>query len=153
MAQQPFSLKRGPAMYNARRKAHAHPEDDFQRAVVTYLKFALPPEYRFRAGLEGVKLSAFQAAKAKQLGLSADWPDIEIMNITTGAVRWGECKSLTGRLTPGQRTFVEGCPRFCAVWRTLEDVEASLIAWGLTPRCSLAEANRYNAGVGAVTAP
>src|ERR1700743_1553824 len=99
----PYAYKRGPA---APRKRYKTPEADFQKALIVYLSYALPPAFRFRAGLEGAKRTGWQGAEAKRMGMRKGWLDIEIMHRTEGWVRWMEAKSLTGQLTPEQREFI-----------------------------------------------
>lgn len=145
MAQQPFAYKRGPAMYNARRRAHAHPEHDFQVAVVEYLQWALPPPYEAVAMPMGVNVGRRKGALLKAAGARAGWSDIFIINMDTSATRFLELKVGDNKLSKGQATKATRLGRFWRTAWTPEDVEASLLAWGITPQCALNQANRYGA--------
>ena len=130
-------------------RKHASPEADFQQAVVVYLKYALPPEWRFRGSLEGALRSVQAGAKAKALGMRKGWPDIELKHRQTGQVVWIELKSATGSLLPEQREFRDECqnaepPVTWALARTLEEVERALISFGILPTCAIEKANRYS---------
>jgi hypothetical protein len=137
-----FAFKRGPKTTGPRA-----PNDDaehrFQVSVATYLKFALPDEYRFTASAAGVKVGMQTAVKMKAAGQQRGWPDLIIRNRKTGACRWLELKAKGGRPTPEQQVFIDEVPGHTAVCRTLEEVESALIGWGITPKCSIEGANRY----------
>ena len=122
-------------------------EADFQKQVVIYLTYALPPDWRFRAGMEGTNLGRFQRAQAKQLGRRRGWPDIELAQ-RGGAIRWIELKTATGRLSPEQIEFRDwvGTDKW-ALARTIEEVEAALVRFGITPRCAIGAANRHALGI------
>ncbi len=143
---QPFAYKRGPYPQRRRAKPNASPEADFQLAVIEYLRFALPDNYRFRAGLEGVRLSINQATRAKALGARKGWPDLMLFNRETRGIRWIELKAPKGRLTPEQTEIAAELGDHLAVCRTLEEVEAALIRWRVAVRAPLAKANRYGGG-------
>lgn len=128
-------------------KRNATPEADLQRAVVGYLKYALPPGlYRVRAGMEGARRSMWEGARAKELGLDRGWPDLMLFSRKARAYRWIELKAPKGVLSADQKAMQADLGDHMAVCRTIEDVERALIAWGITPRCSVHEANRYSGG-------
>lgn len=124
------------------------PEARLQRDVLEYLTFALPRGvYRVRAGMEGARRSQWEGGKAKGQGLSKGWPDLMLFNRQTRAIRWIELKSDTGALTAEQKELAAELRDHMVVCRSLEDVEAALIGWGVTPRCPINVANRYSGGV------
>jgi hypothetical protein len=125
----------------------ASPEADLQRSVIAYLHWALDPNlYRFRVGMEGARRGKWEALQAHQLGLSKGWPDIMLLNRVTRACRWIELKSDTGRLTREQSEIADDLRDHMAVCRSLPEVERALLAWGVKPKCSIADANRTQAG-------
>lgn len=136
-----FAYKRGPRSARKRRET---PEADFQRSVMQYLAFALPSHYRIRGATEGARRQGFARLEARGLGLSKGWPDLMLFNRQTRAIRWLELKAPKGALTPEQRAIGAELRDHLVVCRTLEDVEAALVGWGVTPRVPLAKANRYN---------
>jgi hypothetical protein len=138
-----FAYRPPPGARAKRTRPNDNPEERLQMQVLEYLRFALPADYRFTFSGAGVKTSAFVAIKLKNMGVEKGWPDLTIKNRRTGACRWIELKSPTGRLTPEQAEFIAECPATTAVCRSPADVEAALIGWGIKPLRPLARANRY----------
>jgi len=129
------------------------PEDDLQKAVVQYLTWALPPgQYRVRAGKEGAKRTGKERADFKALGGASGWPDLMIFSRRARSCRWIELKapktatSREGRTSDTQDDILADLGDHARVCKSVEDVEAALIFWGITPRCSVHEANRYSRG-------
>lgn len=138
----PYAYKR--TQFPTARKKRNNPEHKFQVSVAKYLRFALPSDWRFTASAAGVYLGEKLSSEMKAAGQHPGWSDLILRQVGTGETRWMECKSLTGLLSPAQRQFRDDCPRNFAEVDTLEDVEAALIRWGITPRCTIAHANRYH---------
>ena len=133
---------KGPAKARAPRQT---PEADLQRAVIEYLSFALPRGvYRVRAGQEGAKRTGRARATFKSTGGAKGWPDLMLFNRKTRAIRWVELKADNGRLTDEQGEVLADLGDHAAVCRSLADVEAALIRWGLTPLVEINQANRYS---------
>lgn len=78
------------------------------------------------------KFAAIYMAKAKAMGLIKGSADFVFVWPNGGG--WIELKTDSGRLTPEQKTFREWCKAagsHHATCRTLEEVEAKLIEWGV----------------------
>ena len=138
-----FAFRAPPGARAKRTRPNEQPEAKFQREVIVYLTYALPPEYRFTFSGAGVKVSAWLGNKLKEMGVKPGWLDLTIKHKPSGRAFWIELKSLVGRLTPEQAAFVNESPNVCAVCRTLPEIEAALIRFGITPLCSIERANRY----------
>lgn len=134
-----LAYKRGASS----KKKRSHPEQDFQVEAAKYLKHALPPAWRYTASGAGLPLPRILANLMKAMGQTPGWSDLILRQVGTGETRWLEAKSMIGRLSPEQIEFRDDCPQHFAVARTLADVEAALISWGITPRCTIGAANRY----------
>ncbi len=107
------------------------PERDLQIAVAAYLRLALPADWAFTSSAAGVPMSPKVAGEMKAMGQNPGWSDLILRQRGTGETRWLELKSKDGRLSPAQIEFRNDCPKNWALARTLEDVEATLIDWGI----------------------
>lgn len=141
MTRAPYAFQRGPA---AMRKTRDDPEARLQKAVVEYLSYALPRgAYRVRAGLEGAKRTGRARSDFHAMGAAAGWPDLMLFNRQTRAIRWIELKADGGRVQASQAALHAELRDHVAVCWSIEDVEAALIRWGVTPQVPIARANRY----------
>lgn len=142
-----YSYRHGPAQRRVRQ--NDDPEHRFQVSVIRYLQYALPPEYLFTANAAGVRVSMNVAVKMKAAGVRRGWPDIQIL-FPSAVTRYLELKADTG-LSQEQRDFRDACKAtgrdIWALCRTLEQVEAALIRWGIKPKCGVDAANRYRGGI------
>lgn len=125
-----------------------HPEEDLQRAVVAYLKLALPEASGivWSATLNGIRVSSGIRGKLKDLGtnpgvvLDICLIDLREDSDTFGCTFWMELKSPKGRPSSEMQgkvvdaLFAAG--RGCYV-RSLDGCEAALRAWGLPIRCGV----------------
>lgn len=130
------------------------PEADLQERVVRYLTYALPREIEWTATLSGAHLGQNQRMMAKRTGLRRGLSDFILLAPARGAF-FLEVKPPKGqRSGAGQhrqyRGLTEDQQRWANTagnrWRTchsLEEVEAAITYWGMTPRCSIEQANRY----------
>jgi VRR-NUC domain len=126
------------------RKKRDTPEARLQKAVIEYLSFALPRgAYRIRAGIEGANRTGRDRSDFHATGGAAGWPDLMLFNRQTRAIRWIELKSEAGRVQASQAAIHADLRDHLAVCRSLEDVEAALISWGLTPLVPINQASRY----------
>jgi len=117
-------------------------EQSLHRAVAQYLDAALPADCwwtTFPAGGGG----KIRGAQLKAMGLKAGVPDILIMREWNlgPAVLWIELKApqkagpgITQRLCHNKLNAV-GC--HVAVCRSLDDVQETLIGWGIVPKVTL----------------
>lgn len=132
----------------------AHPEEDLQGTVVIYLTYALPKEIEWTATLSGAHLGDNQRAKAKRTGLRRGLSDFVLVRPSAGAF-FLEVKPPRGQrsgagghrqyrgLTVEQQRWADALGKRWQTCHSLEEVEAALILWGIEPRCSIAQANRY----------
>ena len=137
-----YTRRRLPRLSPAKKRDN--PEHRFQISVATYLRYALPADWRFTASAAGVALPPKLAAQLKAAGQEPGWSDLQLRQKGTGETRWLELKAPKGVLSEAQRDFRDDCPQNYAMARTLEDVEAALIGWSITPRCTIGHANRYH---------
>ena len=126
---------------------YKHPEQDLQSAVCTYLTYALPRDVEWTATLSGAHLGQLQRMKAKLTGLRPGISDIVLAVPSRGGF-FLELKPPKGKgqyryLTPGQERWAAALGHRWKTCHSIEEVETALIGWGLTPRCTIAEANRY----------
>ena len=130
-----------------------HPEADVQASAVKYLGWALPKEVEWTATLSGAHLGENQRKAAKRTGLRPGISDIVLVAPNRGAF-FLEVKPPRGqRDAKGRRQYrslTEDQERWAAAagkrWQTchsLEEIEAALLLWGIQPRCTIDEANRY----------
>lgn len=120
-----------------------NPEARLQISVKEYLTWCLPASVEWTANAAGVTLGATktarmrQGSKSKAMGVRRGWPDLQFL-MPDGVTRYIELKVGTG-LSPEQREFRDRCyaaetlTGVCiwALCRSLEDVEATLRAWGV----------------------
>jgi hypothetical protein len=112
-----------------------HPEDDLQRAVVEYLRWALPDDaLAFHIPNGGLRHKR-AAARLAGLGLRAGMPDLCV--VWRGLVLFIELKAPRGVLSAVQRQMkkrLEYCG--CPIWvcRTVSQVEIVLRDFGLPLR-------------------
>jgi hypothetical protein len=139
-----YSRTRYPAARAGRRK-NDDPEQRLQVAVVTYLTYALPPAYLWTADASGARVGMQTAIKLKNAGVKRGNPDIRIL-FPSAVTRYIEVKAGTG-LSAEQIAFRDFCQAtgrdIWALARTVEDVDAALRRWGVTPKCPVEKANRY----------
>lgn len=123
-------------------------EDELQRAVVKWLKYALRDGVRFTHVPLGGKRRKVEAARFVGLGVAKGWPDL-----TFAWASWGYANSETMERTPMSRSaFIElkvagnrltaeqrDFQRWCrdsgiphAVARSLEEVVQAVRHWGIT---------------------
>lgn len=108
------------------------PEDALQRAIIKYLRLALPRALVFHIPNGGAR-SKTEAAILKGLGVLPGIPDVAIIP-AGGIARFIEVKAPKGRVSEAQSTLHAqmaslGIPY--AVVRSMDDVEGALTAWGL----------------------
>lgn len=137
-----FALSKGPPKARAKRTT---PEADFQRALVDALTFALPDQYTFFASMVGTNVGRFKGDELRALGVRSDFPDINVLNLDTGAWRGLECKARGGSLSPGQRAMRDRLGDKWATVKTLDQAEAALLRWRVPLRMPLRFADRYQA--------
>jgi hypothetical protein len=132
----------------------ATPEADFQGAVVSYFNYALPKGIEWTATLSGAHLGENQRMMAKRTGLRRGISDFVLVAPARGAF-FMEVKPPRGQrsgagghrqyrgLTDDQERWAAALGKRWQTCHTLEEVEAALILWGIEPRCSIVQANRY----------
>jgi hypothetical protein len=126
----------------------AAPEQRLQRAVADYLAWALLPpaiSTSHPAGGGG----ELRGKILKGTGNRAGWPDIEII-ANDGRFYGIELKSARGVLSEAQRRTLPainaaGAPT--AVCRSLDDVQAALMAWRIATRDTKPSTERIRAGL------
>ena len=140
----PFAYKRGPYTDGRGRRATTRddPEHKLQCAVAEYLTYSLPPDILWTATLNGAHLGVSQRVKMKAAGLRPGIADIVLAG-RSGRVAMIELKVEKRPLSGEQKAWATALGRFWATCRSLEDVEAALVQFGITPRCSIEKANRY----------
>jgi hypothetical protein len=121
------------------------PEADFQKELVSTLMYALPEPYAFFASMVGVNVGAFKGEELRDMGVRADYPDLNILNMDTGAWRGLELKSKTGSLRPGQRRLIDRMAGKIKAAKTLDQAQAALLGWGIPLTMPLRFANKYQA--------
>jgi len=134
------------------RKPRQHPEADLQGATVKYLTYALPPGVLWTATLSGAHLGQAQRVKAKQAGLRRGLSDF-VLAVPGKGPFFIEMKPPRGQkvgkhrayrsLTDEQEAWAAAVGARWATCHSLEEVEAALKRWGVQPRCSISDANRY----------
>ena len=117
------------------------PEATLQRDVCRFLKHALPDGWGFWMNLNNPR-SAINGAQMKAMGLLKGVPDMSIAGPSATGARtlYIELKAPKGRLTPEQTAFLDwwsGIGGFCAVCRSVDDVEAFLKDSGLRLRATV----------------
>jgi hypothetical protein len=164
----PYAYRRGPGQGTPgffdkkprRRRAVrkiGQPEHNFQAAhVIPALTWALPDGWLFTASATGVRLSMQVAVKMKAAGIKRGWPDIQILG-PDGITRYIELKAPDGNLSREQRAFRDHCLTSGRdIWgraKTLDEVEAILLRWGIDLKMPLAQANRYDVSISGLQPP
>jgi hypothetical protein len=117
------------------------PEAATQRKIAVFLSKYLPEDAWFTAVAPSTRHDTdddtawFRGVMARDMGAKAGVPDMLLT--WRGRAYWGEVKSMKGSLTDAQKYTIPkiesaGCP--VAIWRSVDDVRASLIAWGIPIR-------------------
>ncbi len=107
-------------------------ETDIEAAITAYLRFALPPLAVSFHIPNGAQLGARQLWQMRRAGMVAGIPDRCVL--WNGKAYFLECKGPKGRLSPAQEEMfvrIEDADCEVAVVRSVEDVEARLIEWGI----------------------
>jgi hypothetical protein len=128
----------------SRREGHDS-EERFQRETALFLDFVLPRDAWWSHFPNGGHRHAVVGANLKRAGTRAGAPDNII--IWRGKAHWVELKARYGTLKASQQTTIpaiEAAGSPVVVARTLEDVEAALIAWGIPLRASLSDFHARN---------
>lgn len=135
-----------PAPVAKPKAVRGSPEEDLQRAVVEFLKLAMPScddGIVWSATLNGVRVVKSIRQKLKALGTNAGvvldlcFIDMREGSVTRGQTFWIELKSAKGRATSETQGRVvdvlasvgRGC--YC---RSVDEVEAALKGWGFPVR-------------------
>jgi hypothetical protein len=120
-------------------RKNAAPEQALQVKVHRFLKERMPDGSFYIASLSGVKLTPMTRMKAKAAGgLRAGWPDWSFL-CADGITRFVELKrpdvkgQARGAMSAEQKAFQAQCAPFgiYAVCRSVDEVEAALIGWGV----------------------
>ena len=104
-------------------------EAELHVLVAAYLARSVVAPWRystFPAGGGGL----LRGARLKAAGLARGWPDIMLLH-PSGLWHGLELKSTAGRVRPDQVSFIEWAGGRVAVCRSLDQVEATLRAWGV----------------------
>lgn len=128
----------------------AQAEDELQRAIVKWLRYALREDVRFTHVPLGGKRRRVEAAIFKGLGVMAGWPDLIFAwserhfdgahMVALSRSAFMELKAAGGKLTDEQRDFQQWCQSWAiphAVVRSLDDVVAAVRAWGIVNPAAL----------------
>ena len=110
------------------------PEQDLQKVVAVYLTASLVKPWRwsaFPAGGGGY----LRGAILNGMGLAKGWPDILLLH-PDGDWHGIELKAPKGTATEEQIDFLEWGGGRSAVCRSLDQVEATLRAWGIPLRAT-----------------
>lgn len=130
------------------------PEADLQAKVVGYLTYALPTDVEWTATLSGAFLGQNQRKTAKRTGLRRGLSDFVLVAPARGAF-FLEVKPPRGQrsgagahrqyrgLTEDQQRWSQALGMRWQTCHSVEEVERAITYWGLPPRCSIEEANRY----------
>ena len=108
-------------------------EHGIQAAIMRYLDMALPASYRAFAVPNGGKRDKITGAILKREGVKAGVPDIVIVR-NGGFVAFIEVKTQAGRLSNSQVDWRDWCGANSvpyAVVRSIGDVQAALLDWGV----------------------
>lgn len=116
----------------------AQPEHKLQVAVREFLMVALPPTIEWTANAAGVHVTMNTANKMKAAGVRRGWPDLQFL-FPDGVTRYIELKA-GASLSPEQKAFRDRCsqlrPDMWALCRSIDDVSATLKAWGAPLRAT-----------------
>lgn len=121
----------------------ARPEDAIHRAVLHYLRIALPGALVVHVANEvGLSGGAVRAAigKAKSLGMMPGFPDLMVIPASSIGPLFFEVKAKGGRTSEAQRDVISALDDLgyrVAVVRSINDVSARLADWGIPNRAPL----------------
>ncbi len=110
-------------------------EADIQRAILDYLRLALPGYLTFHIP-NGGRRGRVEAARLKGQGVLAGVADLCILG-PGGFCGWIEVKRPGEKLTPAQERFRDDCQVFRIGWcccRRVEDAWTAVRLFGLRPR-------------------
>ena len=114
-------------------KRRASPEAALQIAVHNMLKVRLPEGMMWTASLTGVWLPPGARMKAKAMGVRRGWPDLSFL-CPDGVIRTIELKA-GASLSKEQRAFRDAAsPEIWALCRSVDEVVAALVRWGVQLR-------------------
>jgi len=108
-------------------KPRKHLEDELQRAVATYLRWALPDDATFTHLPLGGQRHTKAAARLVGFGTKAGWPDLII--VFRGRALFIELKTLAGVLSDVQKQAhkkLSYCGADVMLCRSVPDVETQL---------------------------
>ncbi|MEL7058643.1 MAG: VRR-NUC domain-containing protein [Acidobacteriota bacterium] len=119
------------------------PEEELQRAVISWLKLLRPPWIYYHVPNGGGRSRA-EAGALRAQGVLAGVPDLQVVG-ATGRTYYVELKAERGRLSPAQDAFRVRCARLAIPWRlarSLDQVKEALETWQLLdgrgrPRCDV----------------
>lgn len=115
-------------------------EGPIHRAIVAYLRLALPDAMAHHSAGEGVrggKRGHLDGARRKAMGQVAGWPDIEVILPAHIGPVWFEVKAEGGYASPEQKAVHERLRALgyrVAIVRSIDDVRESLASWGVWTR-------------------
>lgn len=134
-----YSYRKGPSRAGMPRD---DPEARLQKRIAQYLEYCLPAEVVWTASLSGVKLGPKARNDARAMGLRRGCPDIVLVVPRKGPF-WIEVKSEQGQLSQDQKRWREaiGEARWCEA-RSVEDVEAACLRWGIEMQSQLWRGSR-----------
>lgn len=150
----------------AEQARRAQAEDELQRAIVNWLRYALRPDVRFCHVPNGGKRRRIEAARLKGLGVEAGWPDLSLAWSEPRSIALGfagassavakamhaiaetpvsrsafiELKFGDGKLTAKQLDFQRWCRENGiphAVARSLDEVTDAVRSWGIVNPAAL----------------
>lgn len=107
-------------------------EEKIQASIMEFLRLSLPESYR-AFHIHNNPRSAIHGARLKRMGLTAGVPDIAIVR-NGGSVAFIEVKTQSGRLSNSQVEWRDWCGANSvpyAVVRSIGDVQAALLDWGV----------------------
>lgn len=124
-------------------RRNAHPEQDLQKAITSFLRVALPASsgIAWSSTLNGVKLATEAARrKSKEQGLNSgvvlDIALIPLHGPRMGVTHWIEVKVKGSYPSPEQRVVLAAMEPvgLAVVCRSVPEVYDALVAWGFEPR-------------------
>ena len=126
---------------------NAHPEEDFQVTVAAYLDKFLPEPYWYTA-IDHTYHGERRGARLRAMGVKRGVLDMLILG-PERFVGWIENKSAKGTTTAEQKAMIPMLQAFghrTAVCRTLDQVIAALLSWGIQLRAEPASTERIRRG-------